>query len=138
METGQRYLRGAKYARDFSIAPHLPHLNLLGKKSEALSAFLDAHISTCLDSAVLMAACFEQAGLNSVVAFKEGHAWVGVWLIDSCFSVPIIDCVQSVRKRVDSGELLMLEATAVTQSLRPSMQLAARTKANSYLEEEVQ
>lgn len=106
-----------------------------GQKIRSSERILDARISTCLDSAVLMAACLEQAGLNSVIFFKEGHAWVGVWLIDNCFPTPIMDCVQSVRKRVDSGELLMLEATAITQSTRPSMQWA-RTTANAYLEEE--
>jgi very-short-patch-repair endonuclease len=106
-----------------------------GQKIRNTDRILDARISTCLDSAVLMAACFEQAGLNSVVAFKKGHAWVGVWLIDNCFTTPIIDCVQSVRKRIDSGELLMLEATAITQSSCPTMQWA-RTTANAYLEGE--
>lgn len=105
-----------------------------GQKIRSVERILDAHMSTCLDSAVLMAACFEQAGLNAVIFFKDGHAWVGVWLVDNCFPTPIMDCVQSVRKRVDSGELLMLEATAITQSSRPTMQWA-RTTANAYLEE---
>jgi very-short-patch-repair endonuclease len=106
-----------------------------GQKIRSSERILDARISTCLDSAIMMAACFEQAGLNPVIFFKEAHAWVGVWLIDNCFPTPIIDCVQSVRKRVDSGELLMLEATAITQNTRPTMEWA-RTTANAYLEEE--
>lgn len=105
-----------------------------GQKIRSAERILDAKISTCLDSAVLMAACFEQAGLNAVVLFKDSHAWAGVWLVDNYFPTDVIDCVQSVRKRVDSGELLMLEATAFTQSSHPSMNWA-RTTATAYLDE---
>lgn len=106
-----------------------------GQKIRSAERILDAQIATCLDSSVLIAACFEQAGLNPVIFLKEGHAWVGVWLINNSFPTPIIDCAQSVRKRIDSGELLMLESTAITQSGQPSLQWA-RSTANSYLEEE--
>lgn len=105
-----------------------------GQKIRSAERILDARMSTCLDSSILLASCLEQAGLNVVVFFNEGHAWVGVWLIDTCFPTPIIDCVQTVRKRVDSGELLMLEATAITQSSHPSMQWAC-TVAKAYLDD---
>jgi len=121
--------------QDLQYGPPPASFESTGQKIRSADRILDARISTCLDSAMLMAACFEQAGLNAVILFKEGHAWIGVWLVDNCFPTPVIDCVQSVRKRVDSGELLMLEATAITQSTRPSMQWA-RTAANAYLEEE--
>lgn len=120
--------------QDIQYGPPPASFESTGQKIRGTDRILDARISTCLDSAVLMASCFEQAGLNPVIAFKEGHAWVGVWLVDNCFSTPIVDCVQSVRKRVDSGELLMLEATAITQASHPSMQWA-RNNANIYLEE---
>lgn len=106
-----------------------------GQKIRSPERILDARMSTCLDSAVLLASCFEQAGLNPVIFFKEAHAWVGVWLVDNCFSTPVVDCAQSVRKRVDSGELLMLEATAITQTGSPSLQWARRA-ANTYLEQD--
>lgn len=106
-----------------------------GQKIRNTDRILDARIATCLDSSILIASCLEQAGLNPIIAFKEAHAWVGVWLIDNCFQTPIIDCAQSLRKRIDSGELLMLEATAITQDKPLSMEWA-RNIANTYLKEE--
>lgn len=64
-----------------------------GQKIRSVERILDAHIATCLDSSVLNPACFEQAGLNSLVFLKDGHAWVGVWLVDNFFPTAVIDCV---------------------------------------------
>ena len=37
----------------------------------------EENCATCLDSSVLMAACFAQAGLQPVLIFPEGHAFAG-------------------------------------------------------------
>ena len=92
-------------------------------------------MATCLDLALLFASCFEQAGLRPVVLFKEGHAWVGVWLTESNFPVALIDDVQAVRKRVKSGEFLSFETTGVASGQKPSLRWACAT-AEAYLGEE--
>ncbi|PRC90729.1 DUF4011 domain-containing protein [Solimicrobium silvestre] len=125
----------ALISQEIKYAPPPASFETAGQKIRTTERILDGLVSTCLDSAILMAACFEQAGLNPVVFLNKGHAWVGVWLIDTCFPTSIIDSVQSVRKRVDSGELLMLEATAISQNSRPSMQWS-RITANVYIEED--
>lgn len=105
-----------------------------GQKIRSTSQIIEGSIATCLDTTILMAACIEQAGLNSVVLFKDGHAWVGVWLVETSFSLSIMDCVQSVRKRVAAGELLMLESTHLTHKFPPSMR-HSKDIADEYLEE---
>jgi hypothetical protein len=95
-------------------APPAASFERTGQKIRTPEKIYEAQLATCLDSAVLLASCFEQAGLNPVILLKEGHAWVGVWLIDSTFPFAIEDSVQDVRKRVASGELLIFESTAVT------------------------
>ena len=76
-------------------------------------------LATCLDSSLFLAACFEAAGLNSVVLFSEGHAWVGVWLVHKDFgSITEPDAI-TVRKAVDAREFVMLETTLLTQ--RPTV-----------------
>jgi len=80
-----------------------------------------------------MAAFLEQAGLNPVILIKEGHAWLGVWLVDSNFPNPVEDCAQDIRKRVASGELIMIETTAISQ--RASMK-KAMADVQFYLEEQ--
>lgn len=86
-----------------------------GQKIRTADRILEGRVATCLDLTMLFCSCLEQAGLRPVVLFKEGHAWVGVWLHSACFPDPLLDDVQAVRKRVDSGEFLAFETTGVAQ-----------------------
>lgn len=76
-------------------------------------------LATCLDSALLMAGCFEAAGLNPVVLFSEGHAWTGVWLTERDFGTISEPDVMTVRKAIDAREFVVLETTLLTK--KPSV-----------------
>lgn len=76
-------------------------------------------LATCLDTALLLAACFEAAGLNPVVLFSEGHAWTGVWLADRDFGSISEPDVMTVRKAIDAREFVPMETTLLTK--RPSI-----------------
>src|SRR5262249_42257914 len=78
------------------------------------------------------AGCLEQAGLNPVVGFCEGHAFAGVWLIDEAFPAGIVDEAQTVRKRVQVEELVLVEMTLLT-SERPIRFRAAVEKAAALI-----
>ncbi|MDB5937904.1 MAG: hypothetical protein JWP77_268, partial [Polaromonas sp.] len=97
-----------------------------GQKIRTPDRILEARVATCLDLAMLFASCLEQAGLRPVVLLKEGHAWVGVWLHPASFADVLVDDVQAIRKRVDSGELLVFETTGVARHAgdRPSLRIA--------------
>ena len=125
----------ALLAEDIQYAEPPASFGSDGQKIRTPERILDGRVATCLDLAMLFAACFEQAGLRPVVLFKEGHAWVGVWLIDTNFPSAIVDDVQSVRKRVKSGEFIVLETTGIATGGRPSLRWACST-AEAYLEEE--
>ena len=98
-----------------------------GQKIRTPERIIEGRIATCLDLAMLFASLLEQTGLHPVVLFKNGHAWVGVWLIDTCFSTALVDDVQAVRKRVKSGEFIVFETTGVTDATRPSLRWACTT-----------
>ncbi|MEO8531731.1 MAG: DNA helicase, partial [Deltaproteobacteria bacterium] len=51
-----------------------------GQKIRGPGRIASEGLATCLDSALLLAAAFEAAGLNPTMLFSQGHAWVGVWL----------------------------------------------------------
>jgi very-short-patch-repair endonuclease len=86
-----------------------------------LAADISAHKnSACLDTSLLFASCFELMGLNSVVALTQGHAFVGVWLINQRFPVLTNDDAMDLRKRVDSKDLILIETTLVTNPTRVS------------------
>jgi very-short-patch-repair endonuclease len=106
-----------------------------GQKIRTPERIFDGRVGTCLDLAMLFASCFEQAGLHPVVLFKEGHAWVGVWLIETNFPTSVVDDVMAVRKRVKSGEFLTLETTGIATDQKPSLRWACST-GDAYLEEE--
>lgn len=109
-----------------------------GQKIRTPDRILDGRVATCLDLAMLFASCLEQASLRCAILFKEGHAWIGVWLHSACFPDPLTDDVQAVRKRVDSGEFLVFETTGVAQhhSRRPSLRIATEQGHEHLLEEE--
>ncbi len=106
-----------------------------GQKIRTPERIFDGRVATCLDLAMLFSSCFEQAGLNPVVLFKEGHAWIGVWLIATNFQTSVVDDVMAVRKRVKSGEFLVLETTGIASDKKPSLLWACST-GDAYLDDE--
>ncbi|MGE5465537.1 MAG: DUF4011 domain-containing protein [Methanocella sp.] len=95
-----------------------------GQKIRTPDRVLSGGIATCLDLAMLLASCLEQCGLNPVVLIKNGHAWIGCWLINTTFPTPTLDDAQAVRKRITSGELIAFETTVLTHQSRPSLRAA--------------
>jgi len=108
-----------------------------GQKIRTPERILDGKLATCLDLAMLFSSCLEQAGLHPVVLFKEGHAWVGVWLIDTSFPTPLVDDVQCVRKRVKSGEFMVFETTGVANGQKPSLRWAC-SRGEDHLNDETE
>jgi very-short-patch-repair endonuclease len=88
---------------------------LCGQKVRSASQVLDSGLGTCLDLALLFAACLEQAHLNPLLVFTHGHAFVGVWLRDEQFSTAVVDDITAVRTRLQLQELLVFETTLAAQ-----------------------
>jgi Protein of unknown function (DUF4011)/REase_MTES_1575/AAA domain/Protein of unknown function (DUF3320) len=85
-----------------------------GQMVRGPSDILSRKVGTCLDLTLLYASCLEQAGLNPVLALTEGHAFVGIWLVDEDFSGLVIDDPQMLRKRVQLEEMVVVETTLLT------------------------
>ncbi len=96
-----------------------------GQKIRFPDRIIENKLGTCLDLSVLFAACLEQCGLNPLVLFTEGHAFVGVWLIDDCFADSLVDDLLRVRKRVDLNEICVVETTLATQKPHCAFEFAA-------------
>ncbi|WP_445371312.1 DUF4011 domain-containing protein [Methylomonas sp. HW2-6] len=86
-----------------------------GQKIRLPSQILENKIATCLDSTLLFAASLEQAGLNPILALPQGHALVGVWLQPEELTTIVIDDAETLRKRIQLKELILIETTCVTQ-----------------------
>ena len=76
-------------------------------------------LATCLDSTLFLAAAFEAAGLNPVVLFSQGHAWVGVWILKKDFGHVTEPDVIAIRKAVQAHEFIPIETTLLTK--RPTI-----------------
>ena len=86
---------------------------LEGQKIRTPGEVLDTGLATCLDSTVLFAAALEQAGLNPVIAFTQGHALCGVWLQPQQLPALTTDDCSDLRKHIALKELILFETTLV-------------------------
>lgn len=77
-------------------------------------------MAACLDLSLLFASCLELMGLNTVIALTEGHACVGVWLIDTMFPLLANDDPMEIRKRIGSRDIVLFESTMVTNPSTPT------------------
>ena len=98
-----------------------------GQKIRTPDRILAGGVATCLDLAMVLVSCLEQAGLNPLTLMKQGHAWVGCWLVNTTFPTPVSDDCQAVRKRVASGELLVFETTMLAQKPLVSLRAACES-----------
>lgn len=87
-----------------------------GQKIRLPDRILENRLGSCLDLSVFYAACVEQAGLFPLVILTKGHAFPGFWLIEETFQDSAIEEPLSLRKRVDLGEICLVEATLLTQT----------------------
>src|SRR6185369_3873749 len=81
-------------------------------------------LGTCLDVALLAAACLEQSGLHPLVIIVKGHAFTGVWLDENSFSEPAIEDSALLVKRIQLGEIAVFDPTLATHRPPATYQLA--------------
>lgn len=86
-----------------------------GQKIRSPEAILESRRATCLDSALLLAALFEQMQLHPLIVLEQGHAYVGVWLKKEGFHRPYTEDGQALRKRAQLRELVLIESTLLCQ-----------------------
>jgi very-short-patch-repair endonuclease len=105
-----------------------------GQKVRNPGAILERKLATCLDLTLLYAACLEQAGLNALIGFSEGHAFCGLWLKPEEFPLGVVDEAQTIRKRIMLQDLVLVETTLLT-SEPPLRFRTAVDKAKTFVEE---
>ncbi len=82
-----------------------------GQKVRFPSDILAQRFGTCLDLALLFAACCEQVGLHPLILVHEGHAYAGCWLLDRTLAEPAGDDLQHIRKLETDELITVLETT---------------------------
>lgn len=84
-----------------------------GQKIRLADTVLAEQLATCIDITLLVASCLEQMRLAPILVLIEGHAFVGVWLIDERFPECIVGDAARLRTSVTLGHLAFFEATSI-------------------------
>ncbi|AVS70338.1 DNA helicase [Paracidovorax avenae] len=119
---------------DYALPP--ASFEQAGQKVRSPGQIESSGLGTCFDLALLFCAALEQAGLNPLLVFTEGHAFAGVWLQSAEFSTTVVDDVTSLRKRLRLKELVLFETTLITQ--RPTAPFSYATERGAQQVDESQ
>jgi len=106
-----------------------------GQKIRLPGQIIEHRLATCLDTTMLFASALEQAGLNPIIALPQGHALVGVWLQPEELATIVIDEAETLRKRIQLKELLLIETTLVTSHPAPPFSQAVSAAIETIIPE---
>lgn len=111
---------------------------LVGQRVRTCDNVLSQKLGTCLDLSILLASCLEAVRLNPIIIFIKGHAFVGCWLEDQCFTECIQDDISMISKRIADGinEICLVESTCYVNQEKIKFDNAVRA-GESNLSEEV-
>ncbi|MBC3930574.1 DUF4011 domain-containing protein [Undibacterium curvum] len=91
-----------------------------GQKVRGPGQVVESGLGTCLDLTLFICAALEQAGLNPLIVFQNGHAFPGVWLKPEEFSSTVVDDITALRKRVKLKEMVLFESTLLVHRPLPT------------------
>ena len=109
-----------------------------GQKVSFPSRIVAERFGTCLDLALLFAACCERAGLHPLVLMHEGHAYAGCWLEERTFPDAAdegADALQQCRK-LETEHLITVFETTIVASEAPGQLGDAERVARQHLHTE--
>jgi very-short-patch-repair endonuclease len=109
-----------------------------GQKVSFPAQIVAERFGTCLDLALLFAACCERSGLHPLVLMHEGHAYAGCWLEERTFPEPAAegaDALQQIRKHETESLLTVFETTLVAGEA-PGVLADAERAARTHLQTE--
>lgn len=90
-----------------------PSFERIGQRIRPPHQILAEKLATCLDLAVLFAACIEAIGLRPVIVVIRDHAFAGFWLTQHDFGSSVADDAPGLRTRLALHDLLLFETTLV-------------------------
>lgn len=127
----------AVVAKNLSYALPPASFEQRGQKVRGPTQIDESGLATCMDLSLLFCAALEQAGLNPLLVFTQGHAFAGLWLRAEEFSTVVVDDIAALRNRLKLQELVLFETTLVTHQPAPPFSLAIQAGAK-HIAEDVQ
>lgn len=107
----------ALHAEGLIYRPVPASYEAIGQRIVLADQVLEAKLGNCIELTLLMASALEAVGIHSVLILVEGHAFLGVWLTESCYYHSICEDVAFLEKMCADGinEMLVLECTELTK-----------------------
>ncbi len=101
------------YHLEYALPPKSWLDDNVGQKVRTPTEIMEKRCCTCLDSALLFAACTARMGYNPFLVLISGHAFLGVQLRDTFLPHPQGTPVSTVRNLMCQNKLLVFECTNV-------------------------
>ena len=95
-----------------------------GQRVRLPSQIVEERLATCLDTAVLFAACLEAVGIRPVIVLTQGHAFTGFWLAKLDAGISVMQDLPALRNRLKLQDLTVFETTLVTAGRKPAFSVA--------------
>ena len=108
-----------------------------GQKVRTTTQVLGERFGTCIDLAVLYAACLEAAGLHPVIFLTVNHAFAGFHRTEAVSNASVIDAPNVLTNLVEIGQIRAVELTGIgpganSLSFRKAAQAATEYFVNSF------
>lgn len=108
---------------------------VIGQRTTMPDQVAAIKIGNCIELTLLMASVLEAIGINCTIILQKGHAYLGVWLVDDCYSCSVCDDASYIEKKCSRGinEMLVVECTQVAQetaSFETAIKLAEQNLAD--------
>lgn len=89
----------------------------IGQRITMPDQVIASKIGNCIELTLLMSSVLEAIGINSIIIFQKGHAYLGVWLVNDCYPCSVCDDPSFIEKKCSRGidEMLVLECTQIAQ-----------------------
>ncbi|MDE6423367.1 MAG: transglutaminase-like domain-containing protein, partial [Muribaculaceae bacterium] len=90
---------------------------VVGQRITMPDQVLASKIGNCIELTLLMASVLEAVGLNSLIIINQGHAFLGVWLVDDCYPCSLCEDPAFIEKKCSRGidEMLVVECTELAK-----------------------
>lgn len=112
-----RYVVAAVYhalqSLDVTVRPLERGFEKNGVAIKLPSQVIAERSGTELELSLLFAGCLERIGINPLIVLTETGAQIGAWLSGDRFPLPVIDDALRIRKRVEVGDVCLVEPRAL-------------------------
>lgn len=101
-----------------SYTLHPPSYEEDGQRIRLASEVMANKLGNCMDLTLLMAACLEYIGINTLLILEREHIYLGVWLVPDSHLRSVDDDVTFLMKKTAEGvkEIVVLESTSFAKN----------------------